>query len=207
MRNLKSIQLIRKLEEIGKENNRDWFDEIKAEEYELRAELNTYETKVEIGNGKDLLTWNTPSKFPVEYEAFQMRPVTVKGKISGYDKYNKECRVNHKGIESTDNPDINKFVCGVSPNYIHSLDASHMSLIISDWAGCFGPVHDSFSTHACDVDDLLRKTKSHFIKMYDCENYFDRIRYQLTCNTDDIEQPGLGDLNIKEVNESDYFFA
>lgn len=196
-----------KAREDWKANNQDWFDLLKEKEYRLRDEIREFETVIKYGNGNTLLTWITPSGFPVEYEAYQVRPVSTIGTIQGYNKFNKRCQVKHVGQESTDKPDINKFVCGVSPNYIHSLDASHMSLVISDWSGCFGAVHDSFSTHACDVEDLVAKTKQHFIKMYDCDNYFDRIRYQLTCNTDDVTQPDLGELDIHEVNDSDYFFS
>ena len=32
---------------------------------------------------------------------------------------------------------------GISPNFIHSMDASHMSLVIEDWDKTFGAVHDS----------------------------------------------------------------
>ena len=190
-----------------RENNQEWFDLNKELETRIRERLSEFETVTCYGNGNSTLTWITPSGFPVEYEAFQTRPVTTKGTIKGYDKYNKDCQVFHRGQEATDRPDINKFVCGVSPNFIHSLDASHMTLVIADWAGSFGPVHDSFSTHACDVEDLVAKTKHHFVKMYDCDNYFDRIRYQLTCNTDDVEQPDLGELDVTEVYDSDYFFA
>ena len=68
-------------------------------------------------------------------------------------------------------------------------------------------MHDSFSTHASDVDDLLEKTKEVFIKMYDYDNYFDVIRKNLTNNEDDVEQPQLGDLNIGDIYGSEYFFA
>ena len=98
-------------------------------------------------------------------------------------------------------------MCGISPNFVHSLDASHMALIIDDWHGEFGAVHDSFSTHACDVEELLVKTKQHFMDIYEVDNFFDYIREQLTNNTDDVEQPSLGSLDITEVYDSDYFFA
>lgn len=196
-----------KAREDWRANNKEWFDLLKEKEYRLREELGKFDSVTSYGNGNMLLTWIAPSGFPVEYEAYQVKPVKIKGTISGYTKHHKDGRVNHVGQEATDKPDINKFVCGVSPNFIHSLDASHMSLIINEWSGFFGAVHDSFSTHACDVEDLVANTKRHFVKMYDCDNYFDRIRYQLTCNTDDVEQPDLGDLNINEVYDSDYFFA
>ena len=116
-------------------------------------------------------------------------------------------QIKHVLRTPTDKPDIHGFMCGISPNYIHSMDAAHMALVIADWDGDFGAVHDSFSTHASEVDDLLEKTKSVFIEMYDKPNYFDVIRENLTNSKDDVEQPLLGDLDIGEINDSDYFFA
>ena len=43
--------------------------------------------------------------------------------------------------------------------------------------------------------------------MYDHDNYFNTIRQQITGGNDDIVQPELGELNIKEIEDSDYFFA
>ena len=82
-----------------------------------------------------------------------------------------------------------------------------MALVIADWDGAFGAVHDSFSTHANDVDNLLALTKHHFINMYDKENYFDEIRNLITNNKDDIEQPTLGTLDIGGINDSEFFFS
>ena len=189
------------------ENNKEWKEEISERQFELIEQASKFTTKVVSGNGKSILTWVTPSGFPVEYKAFTVKPVETISTISGYDTYNKKCQVKHKGQEATSSPNLQRYASGVSPNFIHSLDASHMSLVIANWAGSFGAVHDSFSTHACDVEDLIYKIKHYFVGMYDDENYFDRIRYQLTCNTDDVEQPDLGELDITEVKDSDYFFA
>ena len=82
-----------------------------------------------------------------------------------------------------------------------------MALIIDGWGGAFGAIHDSFSTHACDVEDLLAKTKDTFVSMYDQTNYYDIIQQNLTGKTDDVQQPDIGSLEIQEVHDSDYFFA
>jgi DNA-directed RNA polymerase, mitochondrial len=55
------------------------------------------------------------------------------------------------------------------PNFIHSLDASHMlmSAIASHDAGLtFAAVHDSFWTHASDVDTMNYVLRDAFIKMH-----------------------------------------
>ena len=159
------------------------------------------------GKGVKFMEWVTPSGFKVTYKNWRMNTAKHKGTIAGYTTYNKRGRVEHVIQEASDIPDIQGFMCGISPNFIHSQDASHMALVIDSWNGEFGAVHDSFSTHACDVNRLLALTKQVFIDMYDYDNYFDVIRQNLTNNEDDIEQPELGNLNIGDINDSTYFFA
>jgi DNA-directed RNA polymerase len=58
------------------------------------------------------------------------------------------------------------------PNYIHSLDASHMllSAIACNRAGLtFASVHDSFWTHACDVDTMNTVLREAFIRMHESD--------------------------------------
>jgi len=120
----------------------------------------------------------------------------------------KRDQVRHVGLVISDKPDPRGFACGISPNYIHSLDASHMANIITDWDESFGAVHDSFSTHACDVDKLCQLAKDKFIEMYNYDNYFDIIERSLVNGTSFIiEQPTLGSLDITEVTHSEYFFS
>ena len=161
-----------------------------------------------IGDKGDQLEWTTPSGFEVVYTCNHVKRATTKGTISNYNKYNKDCQVFHVAKLETEYPDMRGFMCGISPNYIHSMDAAHMANVINKWNGDFGAVHDSFSTHAPDVELLLGHTKREFIDMYDKENYFDTIQQDLIKEVDEpIEQPMLGNLNIEEIEDSDYFFA
>ena len=147
------------------------------------------------GNGKDEIQWMTPSGFEVVYQKWIMHNERCLATISGYR------RVNHVVHMPSDKPDVRGFMCGISPNFIHSMDASHMAMVIDEWDGTFGAVHDSFSTHACDVDDLLALTKRKFVEMYDVDNFYNYIRDQIvTDQTDiDVEQPQLGSLQIQEI--------
>ncbi|KAK6526790.1 DNA-directed RNA polymerase [Arthrobotrys megalospora] len=55
------------------------------------------------------------------------------------------------------------------PNYIHSLDATHMllSAMASKQAGLtFAAVHDSFWTHPCDVDTMSRVLRDAFVELH-----------------------------------------
>ena len=183
-------------------------DEEDEELNEIRVKLKSHSSTLIKGEGKSTLSWYTPSGFTVVYENWVSRKVDYKGTISGYMPNNKQPgRVNHSTQEYTNVPDARGFMCGISPNYIHSQDAAHMAIVIDEWNGDFGAVHDSFSTHACDVDRLLLLTKDVFVRMYDNGNYFDVIRKNLTNNNDDVDQPSLGTLDIGGIYDSEYFFA
>ena len=162
-----------------------------------------------VGEKGDKLKWTTPSGFDVVYTCNHVKSAKTRGTISGYTKYNKNGQVKHVAQLETEYPDMRGFMCGISPNYIHSMDASHMALVIDKWNGDFGAVHDSFSTHAPDVELLLAHTKREFIDMYDKENFYKEIEHQLLEDVDDVipNRPELGTLNIEEIQDSDYFFA
>jgi len=58
------------------------------------------------------------------------------------------------------------------PNYIHSLDASHMllSAIACNRARLtFASVHDSFWTHSCDVDTMNSVLREAFVRMHESD--------------------------------------
>ena len=151
------------------------------------------------------IQWVTPSGFFVNYENFYTSTEKVSGTILGVGKRD---RVNHVGLKVSDKPNIRGFVSGISPNYVHSLDGSHMAIVIANWGGHFGAVHDSFSTHPDDVDDLLYLTKEIFIEMYDYGNYFSKIKGSfMTKFFEATEEPKLGMLDVNKVRESNYFFA
>ena len=101
------------------------------------------------------------------------------------------------------------FASGIAPNFIHSLDAAHMSNTITSFGGSFAAVHDSFSAHADDVDFLQDVTKMTFIAQYDTPNFFNIIQGMLMESQQSFphEQPELGNLDVSEVSNSEYFFC
>ena len=192
---------------LNKEIKELWSKKDKSDDdlYELNTlvkKAQEYESRLVYGNGKDRIRWTTPSGFPVTYTNYRMDSFKERGTIDGQ-------QIKHVAQLPTKIPDMRGFMCGISPNYIHSQDASHMALVIDRWDGYFGAVHDSFSTHACDVEELLAITKAEFIYMYDEDNFYNIIRDSILSNQEglDIRQPQLGSLEIQEIQDSDYFFA
>ena len=193
-------EISREMKMIWNKRRKNWTEEESTRYRELQDMAKEYESVLVAGNGERAAKWTTVSGFPVNYEAYKSDKFKCRGTLNGQ-------QINHVLLTYTEYPDIHKFMCGISPNYIHAQDASHMALTIDKWSGAFGAVHDSFSTHASDVEDMLAITSEVFIKMYDVDNYFDTIQENITGGTDKIQQPDRGSLEIQEVYDSDYFFA
>eukprot|EP00913_Durusdinium_trenchii_P011041 g10365.t1 len=63
----------------------------------------------------------------------------------------------------------NKQRMGFPPNFIHSLDASHMMMVAERCQQrqiAFAAVHDSFWSHAADIPVLNEEIREAFIELY-----------------------------------------
>jgi len=101
------------------------------------------------------INWVTPSGFPVIYEAFIDNEFKEKATIScserktkpvirkedGTEEETDTIRIQHVGKENTDKPKIRSFMSGISPNFVHSMDAAHMAQVIKEWGSDFGAIH------------------------------------------------------------------
>ncbi|PKA46324.1 DNA-directed RNA polymerase 2, chloroplastic/mitochondrial [Apostasia shenzhenica] len=97
------------------------------------------------------------------------------------------------------------------PNFVHSLDGSHMMMtaVACKKAGLnFAGVHDSYWTHACDVDQMNSILREKFVELYEApilENLLES--FQLAFPSLSFPAlPDRGDFDIKNVLHSTYFF-
>ncbi|KAL9253099.1 DNA-directed RNA polymerase 1B, mitochondrial-like protein [Drosera capensis] len=97
------------------------------------------------------------------------------------------------------------------PNFVHSLDGTHMMMtaISCKKAGLsFAGVHDSYWTHACDVDEMNQILREKFVELYEMpilENLLESFQKSFT----ELKFPPLperGDFDLREVLQSPYFF-
>ncbi|EAS34917.3 mitochondrial DNA-directed RNA polymerase [Coccidioides immitis RS] len=104
--------------------------------------------------------WTTPLKLPVVQpyrEAKTRRVVTTLQTLSIKDPHSSDVVNRRKQLQA------------FPPNFIHSLDATHMMLsaIKCDELGLsFSAVHDSFWTHAGDIDTMNRVLRDAFVRMH-----------------------------------------
>ena len=120
-----------------------------------------------------------------------------------------------------------KQVSGISPNFIHSLDAAMLMQTVlktkGTKIGSLALIHDSYATHACDTALLSRLLRESFIDLYTSSggNVLDNLRRQLQDQLTEkalkaLEPskavqlpmiPSRGHLNIYETMDSPYFFS
>ena len=100
------------------------------------------------------------------------------------------------------------------PNYIHSIDSSHMmrtAIACADAGLTFAGVHDSFWTHATDVDTMNVILREKFIEVHKeplLENLYHEFRANYPDVADEFPQPPApGDLDLDVVRDSVYFFS
>ncbi|KAF1869267.1 hypothetical protein Lal_00020944 [Lupinus albus] len=97
------------------------------------------------------------------------------------------------------------------PNFVHSLDGSHMMMtaLACKRAGLnFAGVHDSYWTHACDVDEMNRILREKFVELYEAP-ILENLLESFEKSFDTLKFPALperGDFDLREVLESPYFF-
>jgi len=102
-------------------------------------------------------------------------------------------------------------VSAFPPNYVHSLDSSHMLLtaLEMDRRGlCFSAVHDSFWTHPCDVDEMNEALRDCFIELYQ-QPLLERLKETWELRYPSIEfpePPKKGELDLEDVRSAIYFF-
>lgn len=159
----------------------------------------------------EAIKWTTPAGFLVyqRYNKVQARTIRT---FWGTTRVRVQLAVNE---ESTVLDKV-KQRNGISPNFVHSMDASHLMLTINrlEEVGItsFSAVHDSYGTHPCDVDKLHKILRQTFVSQYSEDvllQFKNEIERQLPEGVaDEIPPlPPKGSLFLGAVQDSPYFFA
>lgn len=104
---------------------------------------------------------------------------------------------------------------GISPNWVHSMDAAHMQLTVArchaEGIRSFSLIHDSYGTHAGNSWALAQFLREEFVKMYGDHDvlaeFAQEIGAMLPEGTKLPPLPPKGSLDLAQVLESPFFFA
>ena len=151
------------------------------------------------------LYWTTPLGFPVKQRYAKQsssRILTTLGERQSYVYWQEEA----KGI------DKNRQANGVSPNFVHSLDAAclHKTVLLAKEMNLssLAMVHDSYGTHSTKCEELAGILRHAYATIFD-EDLLLSFSMEVATQTKEKlpELPDYGTLNPQDVRKSDYFFA
>jgi len=147
-----------------------------------------------------VISWVTPSGFLASQSYYEVAEHRINTRLHGTTKI--------KVLTEQDSADINRHVSGLAPNFVHSMDASHLHLVTAA-AGdrlidSLAMIHDDYGTHAADAEKLYHLIREVFVEMYETHDPIaDFAAAYPGCPT----PPTKGTLDLREVLRSEYFFS
>ncbi len=149
-------------------------------------------------DGHEVIVWKAPSGFPVIQEYEKIETMRIVTRLAGTTWL--------RSGAPTGQADRNRHRNGIAPNLVHSCDASHMARVAV--AGgreglSLAMIHDDFGCHAADAPALYRIIREEFVDMYENHNPLADLaeHYGLP------SPPSMGNLDIRQVLDSPYFFS
>lgn len=159
-----------------------------------------------IGKAGLPFVYETPLEFKVYHAPFRTKGRPINTFMAG------KTTLRIPGQEETIAPRLLKQ--GVPPNFIHSLDATHLMKTVircnEEWGiTSFGMVHDDYGVHAAYVDHMHKAIREEFVSLYTDFDIMEDLKVQLESHLgEDLPAlPPMGTLDIKRVVRSPYFFG
>lgn len=158
-----------------------------------------------------VVTWTTPNGLPVQQNYMCLTQEVMKLRFN-------RARVRfYTQVEQEGVVDTRRQAQGISPNFIHSMDAAHLQRVVnaeySKSNTNFMMIHDSFGTDAAHAGQLFKTIREEFVGLYKDQNYLQDFLEQVSylINDDDMDKipkiPSFGKLDLAEVKKSDFCFA
>lgn len=145
------------------------------------------------------MAWRTPSGFLVQHD---------------YQDFTEQrIRLNSCGVQLivvrdwTEGTRQHAMVNAISPNFVHALDASHLTFVANAMQRSnlnMVAIHDSFGTHPCDVDSMHKHIREQFVRLYSGPNLLAEFLWDVGGVG---EPPARGTLDLNSVLSSEFMFC
>jgi DNA-directed RNA polymerase len=152
------------------------------------------------------LEWITPTGFIVQQNIFKMKKNRIKTQLMGTTDFTL--------LEPTEDIDPVRMKSACAPNFVHSMDASHLVMAVqrahSSGISSIAVVHDSFGCHACDTDSFRQMLLDTLVELYKDNDVLTDFKEHnelrlLQAIGVDVPEP-LG-LDIEVIRDSRYCFG
>lgn len=146
------------------------------------------------------IRWTSPAGFPVVQVYSASEVEAVRSLLLG------GCRI--KVGSYTDRPDVPDHKNGMAPNFVHSMDAAHLTFTTlkakAEGITTLAMIHDDYGTHARHAQRLYEIIRETFVEMYETH---DPIA-SFVARYDGLPPvPKTGELDVRDVLKSKFFFA
>lgn len=155
------------------------------------------------------ISWTTPVGLPVLQSC-----MSYTRERASFDVAGKRVRLTMRS--ETGKLDKSAQATGIAPNFVHSLDASHLMLTlnycVARGVSSFAMIHDSYGTHAGHAEVLSHELRRAFVDQYQNDVLGD-LRNSIIEKLDEKSKslvdplPPVGTLDLNGVLDSEYFFA
>ena len=162
----------------------------------------------EYGKYNTIMEWKTPTGFPVQQRYFKKK--TRQCKVHLIDQVVKVDYDDEVAVI-----DSRRYKSSSSPNFVHSMDACALTLTVNRCreAGIldFAMIHDSFGTYSPQMSLMSECLRESFVELYTSKDWLHELwieaKRKLPTDANLPLPPKKGNLNLKEVLSSKYFFA
>ncbi|QGH73773.1 DNA directed RNA polymerase [Vibrio phage vB_VhaP_VH-5] len=109
---------------------------------------------------------------------------------------------------STDTGEYNTRIAanGIVPNFVHSMDGTHLCMTLLGFNGNILPIHDSLATHPSDVSTMHEVLRETFVELYS-NLTIEKFLEDNGINIEDYTPPEQGTLTLEDVLESRFMFG
>lgn len=146
------------------------------------------------------IKWLTPLGFPVYQYYKKVESIMAHTMLDGH------VRLSVSDWNTEGEPHKRNQRNGIAPNFIHSIDSTHMVMTINESdATAYAMIHDDFGTHAGNTSEFFTLIRETFYNLY---GNFDPLvdwAEQMDLDTDTL--PETGDYKIEDILSADYFFG
>lgn len=145
------------------------------------------------------MQWRTPSGFLVQHDYQDFKDVRIR-----IDS----CGVSMMVVrEFQDGTRPHSMQNAISPNFVHAMDASHLTMTavrMKNQGLQVVAIHDSFGTHPCDVAGMHSCIRESFVELYSNRSILGEFLWEVGGIGD---PPVRGELDINSVTSSEFFFC
>jgi len=153
------------------------------------------------------IRWSAPSGFLVEQGYKKLNRVVVKTSVGSVLRQ-------HRILIDGNELSISRNVNAISPNVVHSIDASilvqSVNLAAANGVGSFSCIHDSFGVVAADagvIGTAIREVSVQIFSQPILKTLQSEMQAYLPAGYSLPEPPPMGTLDVSSLRQADYFFA